>query len=197
MEVRTCARKAAKIVDSISDDASQATSSDSSYSDATSLRGVKNGSRYVPGVPMSREELSAWRKEARRVRNRESAAASRQKTRKRIEELEDQVRHLQSKYGAALERILELEDANREDAVPLSAESSSIVSDLLGDLATHRGAHVSPEASPSITPRQAYPNEIDLLPDPATSTTTATSSVSQAMISRPTARVVRDLRRPQ
>ena len=37
---------------------------------------------------MSKDELSEWRKEQRRKRNRESAAASRNKTREKIEELE-------------------------------------------------------------------------------------------------------------
>jgi len=74
-----------------------------------SLRGIKKQARYVPGVPMTKEELTAWRKEARRVRNRESAAASRNKTRQRIVDLEEQVEALQSKYAAALERIQELE----------------------------------------------------------------------------------------
>merc|ERR1712032_811659 len=43
------------------------------------LTGIKKLSRYDPGVSMTKEELKAWRKEARRVRNRESAAASRKK----------------------------------------------------------------------------------------------------------------------
>lgn len=40
---------------------------------------------------MSKDELSVWRKEQRRKRNRESAAASRNKTRSRIDELEGEV----------------------------------------------------------------------------------------------------------
>jgi len=76
-----------------------------------SIRGVKKMSRYDPGIPMTKEELTLWRKEARRVRNRESASASRQKTRQRIEELEDEVGSLRSKYSAALRRIEELEAA--------------------------------------------------------------------------------------
>ena len=74
-----------------------------------SIRGVKKQARYDPGVPMTKHELVAWRKEARRVRNRESAAASRKKTRDTINALEAQVSILKSKYSAALERIVELE----------------------------------------------------------------------------------------
>jgi hypothetical protein len=77
-----------------------------------SIRGIKKHARYDPGVPMTKEELVAWRKEARRVRNRESAAASRKRTRDRIQELEGEVAAIKSKYSAALQRIVELEAAN-------------------------------------------------------------------------------------
>lgn len=48
---------------------------------------------YAPPAvsAMTKDDLSAWRKEQRRKRNRESAAASRGKTRKRIDELEGEV----------------------------------------------------------------------------------------------------------
>ena len=80
------------------------------------IRGIKKQARYEPEVPMSKDELVAWRKEARRVRNRESAAASRNKTRQRIEELEEQVDALQLKYDGALRRIAELEAENQQPA---------------------------------------------------------------------------------
>lgn len=60
---------------------------------------------------MSKYQLSVWRREARRVRNRESAAASRQKTKEKIEELESEVATLKAKYSIALEHyhtILEI-----------------------------------------------------------------------------------------
>lgn len=84
-----------------------------SYEDRTkpSIRGIKQQARYIPGVPMTKEELAAWRKEARRVRNRESAADSRKKTRDRIGELEAEVERYQTKYAAAVKRIVELEAA--------------------------------------------------------------------------------------
>ena len=74
--------------------------------------------RYDPDVPMSKEQLAAWRREARRVRNRESAAASRQRIRNRITELETEVDEYKSKYHAALERLKELEhqQANQNGA---------------------------------------------------------------------------------
>lgn len=65
--------------------------------------------RYDPEVPMDKEQLAAWRKEARRVRNRESAAASRQRIRDRITELENEVNLWKQKYSMAAERLEQLE----------------------------------------------------------------------------------------
>ena len=58
---------------------------------------------------MDKEQLAAWRREARRVRNRESAAASRQRIRDRISELETEVGQWKTKYAQAMERLQELE----------------------------------------------------------------------------------------
>jgi bZIP transcription factor len=93
----------------------------------SSIKGIKKQSRYEPVVPMSKEELSEWRKEARRVRNRESAAASRRKTRERIEELEGQVHVIESKYAKALERIAELEKSQTTPAaIPLMGNTTAV-----------------------------------------------------------------------
>jgi len=72
-------------------------------------------------VSMSRDELKVWRKEARRVRNRESAAASRLRTRSKIEELESKLNLIQKKYSAALQRISELESG--ENPKPTQQEN--------------------------------------------------------------------------
>uniref|UniRef100_A0A7S2KJT3 BZIP domain-containing protein n=1 Tax=Leptocylindrus danicus TaxID=163516 RepID=A0A7S2KJT3_9STRA len=61
--------------------------------------------RYDPEVPMTKEEAAAWRREARRVRNRQSAAASRQKTRDRIDELEAEVQGWQKKMAALQAKV--------------------------------------------------------------------------------------------
>jgi hypothetical protein len=107
-----------------------------------SIRGIKKQARYEPGVNMTREELAAWRKEARRVRNRESAAASRRKTRDRIEQLEHELSELQSKYSQALQRIVELEQngqhseaftpRNLQESRPVSPSVSTTSSPLHG-----------------------------------------------------------------
>ena len=94
------------------------------------IPGVKKQARYVPVVDgskpvnMTKEELTLWRKEARRVRNRESAAASRQKTQGRISELEVQVATLTSKYQAALAHIAELEAMNGGSSSSVASVSS-------------------------------------------------------------------------
>eukprot|EP00970_Alexandrium_tamarense_P019618 scaffold14275_cov221-Alexandrium_tamarense.AAC.9 len=54
---------------------------------------------------MTKEQLTAWRREMRRVRNRESAAASRRKVRDRIEELEEEVNMWKMRYGEVMERL--------------------------------------------------------------------------------------------
>lgn len=110
------------------------------------IRGIKKQARYVPGVPMSRDELKAWRKEARRVRNRESAAASRQKTRSRIEQLEEEVEEWKVKYSAALQRIIELEQSNTE----LSMQD-----------AQSKGKHVS------VSPSSSAANSVTASPPPS------------------------------
>ena len=141
-----------------------------------SIRGIKRQARYEPGVPMTREELASWRKEARRVRNRESAAASRRKTRDRIHELEEELEtsraectSLQSKYAQALQRILELEESSTiQSFSPLK---------LRQDMASFRP--VSPSASPLSEPATAPLSPVSLDSD--------SSSYEHIKISRPTA----------
>ena len=64
---------------------------------------------------MTKEQLTAWRREMRRVRNRESAAASRRKVRDRIEELEDEVDVWKKRYEEAMERLSRAEARKKEE----------------------------------------------------------------------------------
>jgi len=93
------------------------------------ITGIKKQSRYDPGVAMTKEELKAWRKEARRVRNRESAAESRKKNRDSIDVLEVRVKEVQSKYDTAIQYILALEEQLRRSGS--SSSSSFYPSDVL------------------------------------------------------------------
>lgn len=79
-----------------------ASSDDSKASKKTQIR-------YDPEVPMSKEQLAAWRREARRVRNRESAAASRQRIRGRISELESEVAEWKSKVEQLQQQLENVE----------------------------------------------------------------------------------------
>lgn len=65
--------------------------------------------RYDPEVPMSSQEKAVWRREQRRMRNRESAAASRKKTRDRISGLENELKIWKDKYNGALMKLKVLE----------------------------------------------------------------------------------------
>jgi len=75
-----------------------AASSDSDTAKKTQIQ-------YNPDVPMTKEQLTAWRREMRRVRNRESAAASRRKVRDRIEELEEEVEVWKKRYEEVMRRL--------------------------------------------------------------------------------------------
>jgi len=91
------------------------------------ITGIKKQSRYDPGVSMTKEELKAWRKEARRVRNRESAAASRRKNREAITNLETEVEDMKTRYAAALRYILHLEDERQQTGAGSSTSATASV----------------------------------------------------------------------
>lgn len=97
---------------------------DESVSSSNNGKDKKTQIRYDPEVPMSKEQLAVWRREARRVRNRESAAASRQRIRSRITELEDEIEDWKSKYEQAQQRLAALEQvaASQEAAGGPSAK---------------------------------------------------------------------------
>ena len=149
-----------------------------------SIRGIKKTTRYEPGVPMTKEELKKWRKEARRVRNRESAAASRQKTRERIDELEGQVADLQAQLAAAHARIAQL--SNTSEASVSVAEVSIKVDDhdhhpedtdhknqgFSTQVSPVSSPQVSPKGSPLYAPRAASPL---MLEEAVFSSTTSTA----------------------
>jgi hypothetical protein len=127
---------------------------ESEYSDPTkpSIRGIKQQARYVPGVPMTKAELAAWRKEARRVRNRESAADSRKKTRDRIGELEDEVKIMKAKYAAAVKRIEEVEAASslhQQDCFTPNHMRQDLMENVISPSSS---AAPSPEFSPEAMP---------------------------------------------
>jgi len=96
---------------------------------------TKYQNRYEPEEKMSKEQLAEWRKEARRQRNRESAAASRNKVRSRIHELEEEVQDWKKKYESLLERMDALEkEAKRKVTTTASVTNPSSAFPSLPDL---------------------------------------------------------------
>lgn len=93
--------------------ASSDTSTTGSKSDSKSK---KTQISYNPDITMTKEQLTAWRREMRRVRNRESAAASRRKVRDRIEELEDEVEVWKKRYQEVMARLGESVAGNEDVA---------------------------------------------------------------------------------
>lgn len=156
-----------------------------------SVRGIKRQTRYEPGVPMTKEELVKWRKEARRVRNRESAAASRQKTRERIHELEGEVSGLQAELEAARSRIAELEALTNSSNHAVSGNEIVSKDLVMEGTLSHLRPQVSPAPSPLTSPMSSpvyapsslAPDDFPLdLPSPH-----GPASILPNMISRPTA----------
>jgi hypothetical protein len=147
----------------------------SPFGSLTSIPGVKLGSRYEPEVPMTKTELVQWRKQARRVRNRESAAASREKTRLKIEELEAALSESRRKYEAALKRIAELEKS--------CVQSLPIVDDPLPSIIYT--TDIAPAVSPPLSPRESLILSFDDDDDDVHDL--IRPMYQQSMISRPTA----------
>lgn len=85
------------------------------YKSDGSLDGKKTQIQYNPDVPMTKEQLTAWRREMRRVRNRESAAASRRKVRDRIQELEEEVKCWKDRYDEVMARLGEANGKKEEE----------------------------------------------------------------------------------
>lgn len=145
------------------DDGTSTSESDDLGSRVPSIRGIKRQTRYEPGVPMTKEELQKWRKQARRVRNRESAAASRQKTRERINELESEVSDLQAELAKARARIAELE--------AISQHSSPLFGSTQPDNDTKKLCPLSPNVSARVS-------QVSPVPSPVSSPTSLTRSLS-------------------
>jgi len=70
--------------------------------------------RYDPEIPMSKDQTTVWRRDQRRKRNRESAAASRERQRNRISELETEVAGWKIKFDEASARLTKLEKKRRK-----------------------------------------------------------------------------------
>eukprot|EP00804_Cyclotella_cryptica_P013824 CCRYP_020884-RA/>CCRYP_020884-RA protein AED:0.26 eAED:0.26 QI:0/-1/0/1/-1/1/1/0/226 len=120
---------------------------------------------YAPPVHMTKEELSAWRKEQRRERNRQSAADSRNKTKLRIEELEGEVakyktlyEDMKKKMGRMEHQIRVLTELNKKIPSGPCLRASS------------------PAEQRTVTPPGSYPNSPSISPVPSVNNSPPTAT---------------------
>ena len=108
--------------------------------------------KYEPGDPnLTEEQRAEWRKEQRKARNRASAAASRLKTKARIDELEGEVSELKRMYAAAVARIAELEGGTTGGAP--------------SDFSPGIGRVSSTTISPPSSPPHAHIDDASMMPE--------------------------------
>ena len=98
---------------------------------------------YEPDIPMTKQEASEWRREARKQRNRESAAASRDKIRNRIQELEVEVQDWKMKYEGLMSRIQTLEQNHQ-----YPSQTMLLHNDKKKTCLQRQNSVVSPSSSP-------------------------------------------------
>ena len=101
---------------------------------------------------LTKEELTAWRKEERKKRNRESAAASRNKIKGRITELESELSEWKSKY------------ADMEEKMRAMEQHIQLLTQLNGNSSSNQGQAVPPP------PAISHPNSPQISPVPITVT---------------------------
>ena len=128
-----------------------------------------------PNVQMTEDELKEWRKEQRRIRNRDSAAASRARTKDRIMELEAQNEELMEEVDSLRDRhakrchemslkIKTLEDQLRHfqaarDLAAVKQDLGALVSSSSegeGDVESH--CLISPTNSPVLSSKNQVSN---------------------------------------
>jgi len=110
---------------------------------------------------MTKEELTAWRKEERKKRNRESAAASRNKIKGRITELESELSEWKQKY------------ADMEDKMRAMEQHIQLLTQLNGSSSTQDQDVPLPTAI-------SHPNSPQISPVPSTVTSIALPPASSS-----------------
>jgi len=124
--------------------------------------------KYEPDDPsLTEEQRAQWRKEQRKARNRASAAASRHKTKARIDELEGEVGELKRMYAAAVARIAELEGAGgRSDTSSSHSNISAAAVGFPTDFAAGADRVTSTTISPPSSPPPSNIDDIDVIAMP-------------------------------
>jgi len=125
----------------------------------------KYQNHYAPVIPLTPEEEAEWRRECRRKRNRDSAAASRQKVRTKIQDLEQEVQEWKSKYDALFQKMTAMEQMFKSTMSSVTpdnhkrarvAQHSSIPLDTLSSQQQEEAPVVSPSQSPTLQPRPVH-----------------------------------------
>jgi len=108
--------------------------------------------RYEPTdtSSMTRDELSAWRKDQRKKRNRESAARSRIVHRQKVQELEQEVAEYRIRYEQMEERMSQMQE--RIDTLTRSLSGRAFASSIESKPSSSVRVTVSPPPSPSCPP---------------------------------------------
>jgi len=117
----------------------------------------------APPTSMTKEELTAWRKEERKKRNRESAAASRNKIKGRITELESELSEWKQKY------------TDMEDKMRAMEQHIQLLTQLNGSPSSTQDQAAPPPMAIS------HPNSPQISPVPSTVTSFAASSSSHTI----------------
>jgi hypothetical protein len=112
---------------------------------------------------MTKDEASAWRREQRRLRNRESAAASRQKTRERITELEVELNEWKSKFTELERKYRTLLTTQQTGLVTHEVSDhirySTVISPLVSPQVTTLPIPINVPSSASTTSKYHYENQ--------------------------------------
>jgi hypothetical protein len=153
--------------------------------------------RYSPNVAMTEEELAAWRRDQRRIRNRDSAAMTRQRTRELIVSLQNDVEEWKKKYE-------KLEDENRALRLYFNSRGLVIPDNTTTEVSVKKEdlkGIVSPTTSPVLSAKKPFDSS-DILAIPAlvasqsVGSSLAPSVIMEVKQQQPTQHLIEMISRP-
>lgn len=127
----------------------------------------KYQNHYGPSVPMTKQEEAKWRLEARKKRNRDSAATSRKKVQSRIIELEYEVKDWKSKYDLLYQKMNDMEKIMRSSTHFMQPKASGHENNtnqflpISYDKVKKSTILISPTDSPNFHPNQ----DVHIIPE--------------------------------
>jgi hypothetical protein len=152
--------------------------------------------RYSPDVAMTEEELAAWRRDQRRIRNRDSAAMTRQRTRELIVNLQNDVDEWKKKYQ-------KLEDENRALRDHFNSRGLVIPDNTTTELSVRKEdlkGIVSPTTSPVLSAKPFDSSDILAIPalvvSQSVGSTLAPSVIMEVKQQQPTQHLIEMTSRP-